>query len=179
MNTVGAVSTGILIGAIPGQNPAVVESPTITLSASRATSADLLTQNKSNTIPGSISQVDMPSTVLSESASNTGASIPAAVDTSFSVMKSNIYAFGEKNGSSTDAPLVSFSLSSSGVGGGRITVTNLSTPIKILIPHPGMPEGYQAQCRFWDEACLLPRHHFLHIFICCGCLGSAFNFMSI
>lgn len=56
LNTLATASSGMLIGALPGQAPVVVVTPFVALSASRDSAADMQTKNVSRSIPGSTSE---------------------------------------------------------------------------------------------------------------------------
>jgi hypothetical protein len=51
----------------------------------------------------------------------------------------------------------SVSLSFSSPKTGAVTVTNLSTPIRITIPHPPMLDNETVECRYWDPILLEQR----------------------
>lgn len=150
------MSRGVLIGALPDQAPAVIETPTITLNAARKSSSTLSSRPRTDIqSPNSVSGVTLPATMLAEALK--GAALPDAVDTSLIVFTNNLYAYANNSGE-TDSPLVAFNVYEARMNTGgnanlntEIAVKDLANPILITIPHGPLSDNQTELCRFWDS----------------------------
>ena len=170
------IARSLLIGAVPGQAPSVLETPSTAISAFRQTSAALsgLADSclscatvvastsfgfaSSNSGSFTAASLDLPATALREAAIATGDASPAVVDTIFAVNRQNIFGFADRQADAiavTDAPVVSFSIVAAGTGR-AVAVRGLgpASRIAIRIPHGSRPGSEVSRCRFWNETAL-------------------------
>jgi hypothetical protein len=156
-NLVSTLSSGGLIGVLPGQAPVVVQTSSITVAAQRSTPSSMFNANFST--PSVNVSIPAPAVALPSALPvNTSG---GAVDSSMANFKNNLYAFSD--GSPVDKAVVSFSLST---GGKDIDIKNLSTPILITIPNTAAP-GTAPLCRFWNAT--------NNTFSTDGCVVSSFS----
>ncbi len=154
-STTALLSTGALVGALPGEAPVVIATPRITISAQLQDATDIANVNYS--IASSTTNIILPTTMLSDSIIN-ASQAPSVISTSLVQYNDNIYAFASNPLTSTSAPIVSFKVSAQ--GGADLVISNLSQPIIIAIPLSlaSLPPGFIPGCRFWDEK-VFSHHH--------------------